>query len=119
MSQEKKNISPKTGSKKSRAPSVSSVRLADPFYEREKDKYENPLPSREYVLQVLTETARPMSGDELIAQLDIKPEEVDHFGRRIFAMEREGQLMRNRAGDYIIPDKADLVRGRVEGHADG
>ncbi|HSD36788.1 MAG TPA: ribonuclease R [Rhodocyclaceae bacterium] len=119
MSQEKKNISPKTSSKKPRAARVSSVRLADPFYEREKDKYENPLPSREYVLQILTDTARPMSGEELIAQLDIKPEEVDHFARRIFAMEREGQLMRNRAGDYIIPDKADLVKGRVEGHPDG
>ncbi len=116
MSQEKKNIPNKANTRK---PRPSRVRLADPFYEREKDKYENPLPSREYILQILGDMARPMSSDELIAELDIKTEEVDHFARRIFAMEREGQLMRNRVGDYIIPDKADLVKGRVEGHADG
>ncbi|MDB5813481.1 MAG: vacB [Rhodocyclales bacterium] len=116
MSQEKKNITNKTTTRKTRP---SRVRLADPFFEREKEKYENPLPSREYILQILGDMARPMSSDELIAELDIKSEEVDHFARRIFAMEREGQLMRNRAGDYIIPDKADLIRGRVEGHADG
>jgi ribonuclease R len=34
-------------------------------------------------------------------------------------MQRDGQLMRNRAGDYLIPDKADLIRGRVDGHPDG
>jgi ribonuclease R len=34
-------------------------------------------------------------------------------------MAREAQLMQNRRGDWLIPDKADLVRGRVTGHPDG
>ncbi|MBS1171999.1 MAG: ribonuclease, partial [Proteobacteria bacterium] len=43
----------------------------------------------------------------------------ESFQRRLGAMRRDGQLMQNRAGDFLIPDKADLVRGQVEGHADG
>jgi ribonuclease R len=34
-------------------------------------------------------------------------------------MQRDGQVMQNRRGDWLIPDKADLIRGRVEGHPDG
>ncbi|MFT3733951.1 MAG: ribonuclease R [Rhodocyclaceae bacterium] len=95
------------------------MRSLDPFLEREREKYEDPLPSREYVLQILAEAGRPMSGEDLIKALDIREYEVDNFSRRIFAMERAGQLLRNRAGDYIVPDKADLIRGKVEGHPDG
>jgi ribonuclease R len=97
----------------------SKVRRADPFLERESTRYENPLPSREYIVQVLEEAAMPMSADELAQALDIQPHEREHFVRRLGAMEREAQLMRNRRDAYIIPDKADLVAGRVEGHPDG
>jgi ribonuclease R len=34
-------------------------------------------------------------------------------------MEREAQLMRNRKGSYILPERASLIAGRVEGHPDG
>lgn len=97
----------------------SKVRKLDPHYEREAEKYENPLPSREYVLSTLAERGVPLSFDGLTALLDIRPQEFDAFARRLGAMGREGQLMQNRRGDYLIPDKADLIRGRVEGHPDG
>lgn len=97
----------------------SKVRKLDPHYEREAGKYENPLPSREYVLSTLAERGVPLSFDDLTALLDIRPQEFDAFARRLGAMGREGQLMQNRRGDYLIPDKADLIRGRVEGHPDG
>ncbi|OYW26427.1 MAG: ribonuclease R, partial [Methyloversatilis sp. 12-65-5] len=99
--------------------SPSKIRRADPFFERESTRYDNPLPSREYIVQTLEEAGMPMSGDELVQTLDIQPEEREHFVRRLSAMEREAQLMRNRRDAYIIPDKADLVAGRVEGHPDG
>ncbi|MCX9155105.1 ribonuclease R [Niveibacterium sp. 24ML] len=60
-----------------------------------------------------------MTGEELADALAIREEEEAFFARRLGAMERDGQLMRNRRNAYIIPDKADLIRGRVEGHADG
>ena len=97
----------------------SKIRKRDPHYEREAGKYENPLPSREYVLATLTERGVPLSFDELAELLDVTKQEFDAFSRRLGAMGREGQIMQNRRGDYLIPDKADLIRGRVEGHPDG
>jgi ribonuclease R len=41
------------------------------------------------------------------------------FQRRLRAMEREAQLMRNRKGAYILPERASLIAGRIEGHPDG
>ena len=95
------------------------MRLADPFYERETQQYDNPLPSREYVLQLLAERGVPMPFSELAAALDIAPHELDFFDRRLRAMERDGQVVRNRRDAYLLPAKADLIKGRVEGHPDG
>ncbi len=98
---------------------VAKVRLQDPYYERERGKYENPLPSREYVIEQLQSAGRPMGENELAEKLAIDSDELDAFERRIRAMEREGQLMRNRKGALILPTKADLVACRIEGHPDG
>ncbi len=101
------------------SPRVAKIRRLDPFYEREKEKYENPLPSREYMMQTLESAARPMHESELANKLAINDDELVPFERRIRAMEREGQLMRNRKGALILPNKADLIACRVEGHPDG
>ncbi len=98
---------------------LSEVRRADPFFERECAQYEQPLPSREYITQVLTEQGVPLRLDQLCALLDVAEHEADMFERRLRAMERGGQVVRNRRGAFILPDKADLIRGRVVGHADG
>lgn len=97
----------------------SKTRKRDPHYEREAAKYEHPLPSREYVLDTLQAKGVPLAFEELAGLLDIGPDEFDAFSRRLGAMGRDGQIMQNRRGDYLIPDKADLIRGRVEGHPDG
>ena len=101
------------------AHAVSPIRGADPFHARELEKYEHPLPSREYVLQVLAERGVPMAAAELVSALDVQEHELDAFERRLRAMERDGQVIRNRRDAYLIPAKADLIKGRVEGHPDG
>jgi ribonuclease R len=98
---------------------LSKIRRADPHFEREKAKYEHPLPSREYILQVLAEQGAPLELGRLVELLDVQPIELEPFQRRLGAMAREAQLMQNRRGDWLIPDKADLVRGRITGHPDG
>lgn len=98
---------------------LSKVRKNDPHFRRESTKYEMPLPSREYVIQVLADQGRPVSFDFLCDLLDVHKVERDSFARRLAAMEREAQLMRNRKGAYILPERASLIAGRVEGHADG
>ena len=86
--------------------SQSKVRRADPMLAREQAKYEHPLPSREYVLEKLGEKDVPLSFDAMCRLLDIGPHEYDLFQRRLGAMARDGQLMQNRGGDWLIPDKA-------------
>ncbi len=98
---------------------LGKVRLADPFLERELAKYEYPLPSREYVLQTLAHHGVPLSFEQICKQLAVRADELEPFQRRLGAMAREGQLMQNRAGAWLIPDKADLIRGRIEGHPEG
>jgi len=98
---------------------LSKTRKNDPHFQREVAKYEQPLPSREYVLQVLEEQGKPVSFEELCALLDIHTSEYEMFQRRLAAMEREAQLMRNRKGAFILPERASLIAGRIEGHADG
>ncbi|MRT18586.1 hypothetical protein F3C99_16825, partial [Vitellibacter sp. q18] len=67
---------------------LSKVRKADPYFKREAARYEFPLPSREYVAQVLEEEGRPVSFAELTERLDIADSEREMFQRRLGAMER-------------------------------
>ncbi len=92
----------------------------DPFAKREAEKYENPIPSREYIMEILEKEGRPRSLPQLIESLALKSEEQQEaLRRRLRAMERDGQLIRNRRGGYGLASKMDLVRGRVIGHAEG
>jgi len=97
----------------------SKVRRADPFFEREKQNYGSPLPSREYIMHILACEGVPMGLDALVHALEIRDDEREFFERRLHAMLREGQVMLNRRDAWLLPDKADLIRGRVQGHPDG
>jgi ribonuclease R len=94
-------------------------RSRDPHASREAEKYENPIPSRELILEVLTQTGVPMMEAEIAAALEIGEAEIDGFTRRLNAMERDGQVMRGRRGAIGLSEKMDLIAGRVQGHADG
>lgn len=112
----------KTGAKRAsqtRRGAKKSLRMQDPHLEREREKYEHPLPSREYVLQLVEAAGGPLHADDLADRLDIDPDEEVAFQRRLGAMQRDGQLVINRRGDLCLPDKIELKAGRIEGHADG
>ena len=94
-------------------------RASDPHYEREASRYERPVASREFILETLTQRGVPVAEDELERLLRIEPAERDAFTRRIAAMERDGEIMRNRRNAICVVAKLDLVRGRVHGHPDG
>ncbi len=98
----------------------SSSRLVDPFAEREASKYEKPIPSRELILQLLGDFGAPLTADELIQKLGVRhEEEIVALNRRLAAMERDGQLLKNRKHCYCIVNREDLISGRVIGHPDG
>lgn len=93
---------------------------ADPHSDREAAKYDNPIPSREYIIEVLGQAAGPMTHEALCDVLGMQSEEnIEALRRRLIAMSRDGQLLSNRKRGYGVIDKLDLIRGRVQGHKDG
>ncbi len=112
-------MTPKKSPGRSGKNKIPAIRLADPFYEREVERYESPLPSREYILQLIADAGCPVDVDAFSEQLHITEPERDLFQRRLGAMQRDGQLVLNRKRQLCLPDKLDLIKGRVEGHPDG
>jgi len=92
----------------------------DPHSQREAEKYDNPIPSREYILEVLDHSPGPMGHRALCQTLKLEdPDQAEALRRRLIAMKRDGQVMSNRKGAFGRVDKMALVRGRVQGHRDG
>ena len=98
----------------------SSWRQLDPFLAREQEKYGRASPSREFILHYLEERGMPLTLEELCVEWRIDDDwELEALSRRLRAMERDGQLMRNRRDGYGLISKMNLVTGRVIGHAEG
>ncbi|WP_372740222.1 ribonuclease R [Neptunomonas sp.] len=92
----------------------------DPEAQREADKYQNPVPSREYILDFLLSWGAPISHGRLCAELKVDDEDgIEAVSRRLKAMCRDGQLMSNRKNEFGLIKKMDLISGRVIGHRDG
>jgi ribonuclease R len=92
----------------------------DPAAEREAQRYERPIPSRELILKALNRAGEPMDFDEVAAYLELIDEnDREALRRRLNAMVRDGQLLLNRRHGYVPVDSNNLVRGRVIAHADG
>lgn len=92
----------------------------DPHFEREAEKYDNPIPSREYILTYLNQRDGAPTRQDIEAALKLTtPDRMEALRRRLRAMERDGQILRNRRGQYRIVQKMDLIRGRVLGRKDG
>lgn len=92
----------------------------DPFSDREAEKYDNPIPSREFILSILKQNNVPLTRKNIAKLIGIKGEEQQEaLRRRLRAMERDGQLLRNRKGAYGVISKMNLISGRVMGHPEG
>ena len=93
----------------------------DPNWSQELQKYEKPVPSRDLLLKKLEEGKAPLTLEEfcLAFSLEHDADAVEGVRRRLKAMERDGQLLRNRRGAYGAISRLDLVAGVVQGHRDG
>ncbi len=99
---------------------MKKYRKKDPFRKREAAEYENPVASREFIMQFLADVGRPLGWQALCEAMEIKTEaEQEGLRRRLKAMLRDGQLMTNRRGSYALVQKLDLVSGRIQAHRDG
>lgn len=92
----------------------------DPMADREARKYEHPVPSREAIMAFLEAAEEPLSYRRLAAGLDVDGERDETaFSRRLRAMERDGQLLKNRRGRYGLAQKMELIAGTITAHQDG
>lgn len=101
-------------------PRVPKKKFTDPHYEREKKRYDNPIPSRESILAYLEKVGRPASFKHLSSALSIDDtERLEALSFRLKAMLRDGQLMQDRKNRYCLMKRLNLMRGKVVGHVDG
>ncbi|HDY8071937.1 TPA: ribonuclease R [Vibrio vulnificus] len=99
---------------------MSDVIQNDPFADRESENYENPIPSREFILEFLEQAGVPMNRNDLFEALQLKDEDqYEGLRRRLRAMERDGQLVFTRRQCYALPEKLEMIKGYVIGHKDG
>ena len=77
------------------------------------------IPTREEILGILNEEGIPVPEERLRERLGVSEEQREGVDRRVAAMERDGQILRNRRGHVLIADKAGLIKGKVIGHPDG
>lgn len=97
-----------------------SLPPADPHAEREAQRYENPIPSREMLTSVLTEAGEPLTLSHLAEILELSDEQALHaLRKRVNAMQRDGQVHIDRRGHIGLAERLALQRCRVMGHRDG
>ena len=97
-----------------------TLKNQDPYYQQEVEKYDNPIPSREFILNVIRENNAPMNREEILTALSIHDEkQIEGIRRRLRAMENDGQLVFTKRKRYALPEKLDLLKGTVIGHREG
>ncbi len=90
---------------------------ADPHAEREASRYENPIPSREAILEVLDE--KPLTEQQLAKRLGLRDADAEEaLRRRVRAMLRDRQLSASKSG-RLEPAALETCEGLVQANKDG
>ena len=84
-------------------------------------KYAFEIASREQLLEALVDAGQPLNHEQVAALLKMheRDDKFEALGRRLGAMVRDGQIVRNRRGGFLPVDEDNLIRGRVSAHPDG
>lgn len=84
-------------------------------------QYAFEIASREQLIEELVQAGTPLNQEQFAAVLnmDERDEKYEALGRRLGAMVRDGQIVRNRRGGFLPVDESNLIRGRVSAHPDG
>ena len=99
---------------------TASRRQHDPFAEREAQRYEKPIPSREAILALLEERGELLTEARIAEALQLYDEySIAALTKRLTAMVRDGQLLLGRRGGYAPARKLDLIPGVVLANAEG
>ena len=79
-----------------------------------------PVPSRFHIIDALSKTGGPATLQELCHWFDLNTEpEKRAMGARLGRLRKGGFIVKNRTDRYGLPDKMDMVCGRIQGHSKG
>ena len=94
-------------------------RAEDPNLELEKQRYDNPIASRELLLKHLSEAPEPLSAERLAKRLGMRTDEQrDALAKRLAAMVRDGQAIQGPKG-FATASEAERLAGLVRGRSNG
>lgn len=94
--------------------------VADRHAEREAQRYERPIPSREAILELLESRGELLTEARIAEALALTDEyDLNALRKRLGAMVRDGQLLLGRRGGYAPAQKLDLIPGVVLANAEG
>ncbi|HET6552708.1 MAG TPA: ribonuclease R [Dyella sp.] len=94
--------------------------MGDPNAEREAQRYERPIPSREAILALLEARGELLTEARIAEALSLHDEyELNALRKRLGAMVRDGQLLLGRRGGYAPAQKLDLIPGVILANAEG
>lgn len=84
-------------------------------------QYAFEIASREQLIEELVNAGKPLNQKQMAQVLNMveRDEKYEALGRRLGAMVRDGQIVRNRRGGFLPVDESNLIRGRVSAHPDG
>ena len=77
-------------------------------------------PEREAILALMEAHGRPLQRKAIVSALNVQSDDArEILRRRLRAMVRDGQLIKNRRNAYGLSSRMDLISGRVSAHSDG
>ena len=82
--------------------------------------YKHPVPGQGEILDTLSAAGSPQSFDALAERFGVTgKQQRAALGRRLAAMVRAGQVLKNRNADYCLVERLNLITGTVSAHRDG
>ncbi len=92
----------------------------DPGASKEAKRYEHPVPSRDYILKTMDVYNAPLDAAKLYGLMGVKTQrDKGAVANRLKAMVRDGQILRNRKGDFCLVDRIPVLTGQIMAHRDG
>jgi ribonuclease R len=74
---------------------------------------------RQAIVDALTSSGSPLTDAELAERLGVEEQGRSVLALALAELERDGRIVRNRAGLLLVTARADLVCGQVQGHREG
>jgi ribonuclease R len=99
--------------------SAANWQQLDPHFDAESEKYHQAIPSRDFILSFLEQSKKSYSINAFSKTWQLDDAQAQALSARLNAMEREGQVVRNKRHAFTIAPATPEIIGKVHGQAEG